>query len=51
LYGAYKQGNMGDVQSTKPAFYDIAARSRWQAWSNMSGKSKEEAQAIYVDIV
>ncbi|KAF9345717.1 hypothetical protein BGX34_004535, partial [Mortierella sp. NVP85] len=51
LYGAYKQGTKGNVNTTKPPFYEITAGSRWQAWANMKGKTQEEAQEIYVDIV
>ncbi|KAG0225371.1 hypothetical protein BGW41_004724 [Actinomortierella wolfii] len=51
LYGAYKQATVGDVKGPKPAFFDITARSKWQAWANMRGKSMDEAKAIYVDIV
>ncbi|KAK3823205.1 MAG: hypothetical protein J3Q66DRAFT_139406 [Benniella sp.] len=51
LYGAYKQGTKGNVNTTKPPFYEITAGSRWQAWANMKGKTQAEAQEIYVDIV
>ncbi|KAF9290564.1 hypothetical protein BGZ68_006674 [Mortierella alpina] len=51
LYGAYKQATKGDVKGLKPTFFDIAARSKWQAWANMRGKSHLEAQEIYVDLV
>ncbi|KAI8595940.1 acyl-CoA-binding protein, partial [Dissophora ornata] len=51
LYGAYKQASNGDIKGPKPAFYDISARSKWQAWSNMSGKTNEQARDIYVDLV
>ncbi|KAF9999700.1 hypothetical protein BGZ79_006685 [Entomortierella chlamydospora] len=51
LYGAYKQATKGDVNTLKPAFFDISARSKWQAWANLRGKSKEEASEIYVNLV
>ncbi|KAF9111411.1 hypothetical protein BGX27_004987 [Mortierella sp. AM989] len=51
LYGAYKQAIKGDVKGLKPAFFDISARSKWQAWANLRGKSKDEASEIYVDLV
>ncbi|KAF9962475.1 hypothetical protein BGZ72_004844 [Mortierella alpina] len=51
LYGAYKQATKGDVKGLKPTFFDIAARSKWQAWANMRGKTHQEAQEIYVDLV
>ncbi|KAG0308133.1 hypothetical protein BGZ98_008883 [Dissophora globulifera] len=51
LYGAYKQATKGDIKGIKPTFFDIAARSKWQAWSNMRGRAQEDAREIYVDIV
>ncbi|KAK3832969.1 MAG: acyl-CoA-binding protein, partial [Linnemannia elongata] len=51
LYGAYKQATKGDVKGLKPTFFDIAARSKWQAWANMRGKTQDEAKAVYVDLV
>ncbi|KAF9903518.1 hypothetical protein EC991_003757 [Linnemannia zychae] len=51
LYGAYKQATKGDVKGLKPTFFDIAARSKWQAWANMRGKTQEEAKDVYVDLV
>ncbi|KAG0080075.1 hypothetical protein BGZ90_000762 [Linnemannia elongata] len=51
LYGAYKQATKGDVKGLKPTFFDITARSKWQAWANMRGKTQDEAKAVYVDLV
>ncbi|KAG0271016.1 importin-alpha export receptor, partial [Linnemannia exigua] len=51
LYGAYKQATKGDVKGLKPTFFDIAARSKWQAWANMRGKTQDEAKEVYVDLV
>jgi len=39
------------VRGLKPAFFEIAARSKWQAWANMRGKTTKEAQDTYVDLV
>ncbi|KAF9301308.1 hypothetical protein BGZ74_006866 [Mortierella antarctica] len=51
LYGAYKQATKGDVKGTKPTFFDIAARSKWQAWANMQGKATDQAKEEYIDMV
>ncbi|KAG0017446.1 hypothetical protein BGZ81_010736 [Podila clonocystis] len=51
LYGAYKQAIKGDVKGTKPTFFDIAARSKWQAWANMQGKTADQAKEEYIDMV
>ena len=31
--------------------FDIAGKAKWQAWSDVKGKSKEEAQQAYIDFV
>ncbi|KAG0090414.1 hypothetical protein BGZ93_004292 [Podila epicladia] len=41
----------GDVKGTKPTFFDIAARSKWQAWANMQGKTADQAKEEYIDMV
>ncbi|KAF9184133.1 hypothetical protein BGZ50_003888, partial [Haplosporangium sp. Z 11] len=51
LYGAYKQALKGNVKGLKPTFFDISARSKWQAWANMRGKTQDQAKDIYVDLV
>ncbi|KAG0249786.1 hypothetical protein BG011_008934, partial [Mortierella polycephala] len=51
LYGAYKQATSGDVKGLKPTFFDISARSKWQAWANMRGKTQDQAKDVYVDLV
>ncbi|KAF9972501.1 hypothetical protein BGZ73_004361 [Actinomortierella ambigua] len=51
LYGAYKQATVGDAKGSSASVLDDEAWGKWQAWANLTGKSKEEAKAIYVDIV
>ena len=48
IYGLYKQATIGDVNTTRPGIFDQNGRYKWDAWSSLKGKSKEEAEAEYI---
>eukprot|EP00747_Dinoflagellata_sp_TGD_P162841 gnl/TRDRNA2_/TRDRNA2_180887_c0_seq1.p1 gnl/TRDRNA2_/TRDRNA2_180887_c0~~gnl/TRDRNA2_/TRDRNA2_180887_c0_seq1.p1 ORF type:complete len:111 (+),score=37.40 gnl/TRDRNA2_/TRDRNA2_180887_c0_seq1:31-333(+) len=52
-YGLYKQATVGDVQGDQPWSVQVTARSKWDAWSEVTkeGLSKEECMQKYIDIV
>jgi diazepam-binding inhibitor (GABA receptor modulator, acyl-CoA-binding protein) len=52
LYSLYKQGTEGDNKSEPPANpFDFVAKAKYEAWSEQSGKSKEQAMQDYIDLV
>lgn len=51
LYALYKQGTEGDIKGEKPGFMDFKNLFKYNAWEELRGKSKEDAQAEYVDLV
>ncbi|MGZ8260667.1 MAG: acyl-CoA-binding protein [Caldimonas sp.] len=51
LYALYKQASEGDAGGDRPGFADMVGRAKWDAWSGLSGKSKDEAMHEYVDLV
>ncbi len=51
LYALYKQGSAGDVQGSKPGFFDFVGVAKYEAWEKLSGTSQEEAQKQYVELV
>lgn len=51
LYAHYKQGTVGDVNVDKPSFYMLKDVAKWNAWSELSGTSKVQAQVNYIKIV
>lgn len=51
LYGLYKQGTEGDNKAGEPWAIQIEAKAKWTAWTAHKGKSKEQAQAEYVEVV
>jgi len=51
LYGFYKQAMEGKCNQPKPPIYDLKARKKWYAWSEVGSMSKEEAMTAYIDLV
>jgi diazepam-binding inhibitor (GABA receptor modulator, acyl-CoA-binding protein) len=52
LYSLYKQSTEGDVNVDPPANpFDFVSRAKFEAWSGLKGKSKEEAMQEYIDLV
>lgn len=51
LYGLYKQGTIGDVNTERPGFWDLVGKAKWDSWDSFKGTSVDEAQAKYVALV
>jgi len=52
LYSLFKQATEGDAaDAEKPGAFDFVAKSKYDAWSKMDGKSAEDAKAEYVATV
>lgn len=52
LYSLYKQATEGDVNSEPPSNpFDFVNKAKHQAWSDLKGKTKEEAMQEYVSLV
>ena len=51
LYSLYKQGKFGDNKEKKPGLFDIKGRKKYEAWVNLKGMQKDEAQKKYVELV
>ena len=51
LYALYKQGSEGDVSGPKPGFFDFVGAAKYEAWEQLEGTSREEAQKRYVELV
>ena len=48
LYGLYKQGTEGDVNTSKPGLLDPKGKAKRTAWEKQKGKDKETAQKEYI---
>ncbi len=51
LYALYKQATEGDVDGKRPGFSDMVGRAKYDAWAQQKGKTRDEAQRAYVDLV
>jgi acyl-CoA-binding protein len=51
IYALYKQATEGDVEGKRPGFTDMVGRAKYDAWSAVTGKSKDEAMQAYVDLI
>lgn len=51
LYALYKQGSSGDVQGSKPGFFDFVGVAKYEAWEKLQGLSQEDARQQYIDLV
>jgi diazepam-binding inhibitor (GABA receptor modulator, acyl-CoA-binding protein) len=52
LYSLYKQATEGDVTADPPSNpFDFVAKAKYEAWSGLKGKTKEEAMNEYVALV
>jgi len=50
LYSLFKQGTVGDCNTDKPGMLDFTGKAKWEAWDNIKGMSKKDAQAKYIEI-
>lgn len=52
LYSLYKQATEGDNTADVPSNpFDIVAQAKYNAWSELKGKSKADAMQEYVALV
>lgn len=50
LYSYYKQATEGPCNIAKPGWFDIKAKSKWEAWNNLGKISHREAKELYIEI-
>ncbi|CAJ0935520.1 unnamed protein product, partial [Mesorhabditis belari] len=51
FYSLFKQATVGDVNTERPAFYQLIEKAKWDAWKSVEGISKEDAMQKYIDAV
>ena len=51
LYSFYKQATEGDVNGEAPNMFDFVAKAKYEAWAALKGKTIEEAQLEYINLV
>jgi len=48
LYGYYKQSTIGDCNIAEPGFFDFKGKSKYEAWKQLEGITKEKAMKHYI---
>ncbi|MBO9154326.1 acyl-CoA-binding protein [Chitinophaga sp. GCM10012297] len=52
LYSLYKQATEGDINIEPPAnMFDFVGKAKYDAWTHLKGKTKEEAMEQYIALV
>lgn len=51
LYALYKQATEGDNETERPRGFDFKAAAKYNAWLNLKGLSKTEAESQYLELV
>lgn len=51
VYAYYKQATEGDISGKRPSALRFRDRVKFDAWSSISGMSKKEAEAAYIELV
>lgn len=51
IYALYKQATEGDVSEPRPAFSDVVARAKWDAWNGLKGVVPDTARHEYIDLI
>lgn len=51
IYALYKQASAGDVEGKRPGFTDMVGRAKFDAWTEVKGKSADEAMQEYIDLI
>jgi diazepam-binding inhibitor (GABA receptor modulating acyl-CoA-binding protein) len=48
LYSYYKQATDGDAKGERPGGFDFVGGAKYDAWSKLTGMSKDEAMTNYI---
>jgi diazepam-binding inhibitor (GABA receptor modulating acyl-CoA-binding protein) len=51
IYSLYKQATIGDVEGEQPAFIDMVARAKYDAWAGLAGMTAEQAMRDYIALI
>ncbi len=51
VYAYYKQATEGDISGKRPSALRFRDAVKFDAWSSISGMSREDAKSAYIDLV
>jgi len=50
IYSLFKQATVGDCNVSRPGFFDMSGRAKWDAWNRCKGMPSEVARESYVEL-
>ena len=51
IYGLFKQGTVGEVNTSRPGMFDLKGKAKWDAWEKCKGMSQDDAKTKYASVV
>lgn len=51
LYAYYKQGTQGSCNTSKPSWFDMKGKAKWQSWNKLGAMPQKEAMSLYIDTI
>jgi len=51
LYSLYKQATEGDINVPEPGAFDFVGKAKYEAWTALKGRTKDEAKKEYIELV
>ena len=51
LYSLFKQGTVGDCNTSRPGMLDFKGKAKWDAWDRKKGMSQDTAKQQYIQKV
>lgn len=51
FYGLFKVATLGTNTTAKPGFFDFVGKAKWDSWTKLSNKTKNEAKKEYIKLL
>jgi len=51
VYALFKQGTVGDINTSRPGMLDLKGKAKWDAWNSKKGLAKDEAKEQYIALI
>ncbi|XP_021960098.1 acyl-CoA-binding domain-containing protein 4 [Folsomia candida] len=49
FYSLYKQATVGPCDTSRPGFFDLTGKAKWDAWNELGDMSKTDAKRKYIE--
>ncbi|GLV44517.1 Acyl-CoA binding protein 1 [Carabus blaptoides fortunei] len=48
IYALFKQGSVGDCNTSRPGMLDLKGKAKWDAWNAKKGTAQDAAKEAYI---